>query len=235
MYCPVDGDEFREGITRCPEHDVDLVEDPPDLELPSSWTDRFDDRTAVRVSFWVFVAVATVYALTGLITAVILLLTELWEWEAFDTAVLFQRIQSAMFPVGIGVLGILVGALVVRTYLALPAPPDNAPLSPPRGSEGAPHGPMSDGLVRFLFALTLIFALLWVVTGIAIAQEQAEFQLSSPVFGGEQEEPSNSFITLSALHYVAYVTGVASLSVMGAGLVVRTYVRGGKSTRKEEQ
>lgn len=34
MYCPVDGAEYREGITRCPEHDVDLVDEPlePDEE-----------------------------------------------------------------------------------------------------------------------------------------------------------------------------------------------------------
>jgi hypothetical protein len=51
MYCPIDGDEFRERVTRCPEHGVDLVEEPPDLEKPISWIARFNDRAAVRLSF----------------------------------------------------------------------------------------------------------------------------------------------------------------------------------------
>ena len=233
MYCPVDGDEFREGITRCPEHDVDLVEEPPDLgEPPPGWTDRFNDRTAVKISFWVFVAAAVVYSLTGLTTAVMLLLTEVGERETFDTAVFFQRINSAMFPVGIGLLGILVGALVVRTYLTLSTGRHDAPSS--SSPNAMAQGPLSSALARFLFAMTVMFALVWLATGILIAQEQAEDQ-SSPVFSDERDEPSESFVTLSALHHVAYLGGVVSLSIMGAGLIVRTYVRSDRADENEDQ
>ena len=46
MYCPVDGDEFVEGVTRCPEHDVDLVEEPPELRRQRS--PKTSSTTSVR-------------------------------------------------------------------------------------------------------------------------------------------------------------------------------------------
>lgn len=116
MYCPVDGDEFQEGVTRCPEHDVQLVEDQPVLQERLSWIDRFNDRTAVRLSFLVLAASALVYALSGFVTALLYLLIQHLGWEAIDTVQVFQQVQSAAFPVGLAALGTLAGALLLRTY-----------------------------------------------------------------------------------------------------------------------
>ena len=49
MYCPVDGDEFVEGVTRCPEHDVHLVEEPPELdEEVGDFVDYFSEAKSLR-------------------------------------------------------------------------------------------------------------------------------------------------------------------------------------------
>lgn len=103
MYCPVCGDEFREGFTRCPEHDVELVDEPPELEEPVSiWErfidrERFDDRKVMRVAFIVLLVAAAAYALSGFIAATLLALIQLRDWESFDAVQLFQNVQSAFF------------------------------------------------------------------------------------------------------------------------------------------
>lgn len=80
-------------------------------------------------------------------------------------------------------------------------------------------------LIRLLFALTVVFALLWAGTGIATSREQVEYR-SSFGFGSDAESPSDSFITLATVNTAAYTGGVASLAIMGAGLIARTHERG---------
>ena len=63
MYCPIDGDEFVEGVTRCPEHDVDLVEEPPEFadEEVQDLVDYFSEAKSLRTARRVLVAAAIVY------------------------------------------------------------------------------------------------------------------------------------------------------------------------------
>lgn len=225
MYCPIDGDEFREGITRCPEHGVDLVEEPPDLEEPASWIDRFNDRTAVHLSFVVLLLAAVIYAIAGFITAGIYLMTQLQHWKAIETAQVFNQVQAAAFPVGLAAFGALAGALLLRTYLLFS---DRASVSSSSDEESAP-GPIPGTIMRLLFALTVVFALLWAGTGIATSRDQVESSASFG-FGGTPEEPDDSFITLLTLNHVGYTGAVASLAIMGAGLILRTHQRGRRGT-----
>jgi hypothetical protein len=224
MYCPICGDEYREGITRCPEHDVELVEDRPEIEQPLSWVDRFNDRTAVRITFLVFLAAAATYAVTGMSGALLYLLTVFRDWEPTTARDLMHGIQLAAFPVAIAALGVLIGALALRTYLIL----DNGPAAidvRPVEEETVNKGLIPPTLMRILFYLTILFALVWAGTGIASSREEAEYELNpAGVFEGG-EEPSDSLITLSAINYAAYSGGVACLAIMGAGLIVRTYKR----------
>lgn len=200
MYCPIDGDEFREGITRCPEHNVDLVEELPDLEEPASWIDRFNDRTAVRLSFLVLLLAAVIYAIAGFITAGIYLMTQLQHWKTIETAQVFNQVQAAAFPVGIAAFGALAGALLLRTYLLFS---DGASVSSSSDEESSVPGPIPGAIMRLLFALTVVFALLWAGTGIATSRDQVENSASFR-FGGAPEEPDDSFITLLTLNHVGY-------------------------------
>lgn len=77
--------------------------------------------------------------------------------------------------------------------------------------------------MRLLFALTVIFALLWAGTGIATSSEQAGFTGSWP--SSSQQEPEDTFVTLLALNYAAYSGGVSCLAIMGAGLIVTGHRR----------
>ena len=233
MFCPVDGDEFVEGITRCPEHHVELVEEPPELEESLSWIDRFNDRTGVRIAFLVFVIAAVVYALSGFTTALIYLTSELQDERTFETAQIFQEVQSATFPVAIATLGILAGALLLRGYLlmdkraSMRIGPDQAI------EEQEGEGPISPGLMRVFFTLTVMFALLWAATGIATSKEQAEY--STPFGVGSDEEPIDTFILLVALNHGAYTGGVTCLAIMGAGLIARTHRRGQNRSKDSSQ
>jgi len=226
MYCPVDGDEFQEGVTRCPEHDVELVEDQPVFEDRLSWIDRFNDRSAVRLSFLVFVAAAIVYALSGFVTALLYLLIQHWDWEAIDNVQVFQQVQSASFPVGIAALGALAGALLLRTYLFLSETGVAAAGSEPAKAETLWDGSVPAALMRLLFALSVVFALLWAGTGIATSRDQVEYQASFGGFGGDAEPPSDAFVTMATVNTAAYTGGVATLAIMGAGLMARTHARG---------
>ncbi|MDQ3987588.1 MAG: hypothetical protein M3280_13970 [Actinomycetota bacterium] len=226
MYCPVCGDEFREGVTRCPDDDVDLVEEPPELEEPLSWLERLDNRTAVRVTFIVLVVTAAVYALTGSIGAALLLFIETRDRDMFETVQFFQHVQSGSSAVAIAALGTLSGALLLRAYLTMSTPERTQSFSKNAelvlGNESG--GPIGRALMRVLFALTVLFALLWAGTGIATSRERAEY---STTFGfqTDQEEPDSTFLTLLTLNYVGYAGGLACLAVMGAGLLVGGHQR----------
>lgn len=119
MYCPVCGDEYREGITRCPEHDVELVEEPPELEEAPSWLDRFNDRIALRVTFIILVISGVVYALSGFVTGALFGLAEFQNSQSADMIRVLQPVQSAFWSIGKASLGVLAGAVLLRGYLSL--------------------------------------------------------------------------------------------------------------------
>lgn len=233
MYCPVCGDEYLEGVTRCPEHNVELVEEPPELAEPLSWIDRFNDRAILRVTFIVFLVAAVVYAISGSATAILYEFMQSGNQNSFETAQLAQQIQTASFPVGIGALGILAGALLLRTYISITGDSETLDVDHRAGS-AVGLSPIGQGVMRLLFALSIVFALMWAGTGIATSQEQIE-RRSSIRFGTEPEEqPTDTYLLLLTLNYVGYTGGVASLAIMGAGLMVGSHRRMSAFTTESE-
>lgn len=220
MYCPICGDEFRDGITRCSEHDVDLVEEPPFVEEPPP---RWNDRVAVRVVFVIFLIAAVTYGISGFISGTIFAMVQLREWS-YENAQLFDGVQSAMFPVALAAFGVLAGAALLRIYTGTGTPArvltERADL-PGSISTGGPIGLV---LMRVLFALTVLFALLWAGTRVAMSGDHAEFMTRFGTPTGF-EEPGDTFATLLALNYGAYSAGVACLTIMGAGVLVGIHQR----------
>jgi hypothetical protein len=224
VYCPVDGDEYVEGITRCPEHDVDLVEQPPEIDDSTGWATGTYERLGLRIALAVVVVAAIVHAVAGAAAAVISGSRAAFEGDV-TRALLLGDVAEAAFRVLIGATGVLGGALLFRTYAKVgswtddEAAPDADVASPTRTSRG-----LSTEIMRILFALVVVFTLLWVGTGVATAADNAEY--FARVFGGGMAEtPPQSFVTLSTLHTVAYFGGVACLAIMGALLSLRAYER----------
>lgn len=232
MYCPVCGDEFVNGITRCPEHDVELVDEPPEFDEPLSWVDRFNDRAVLRVTFIVFLVAAVVYAISGSTTAILFQFTQSGNDYSFEKAQLAQQIQTASFPVAIAALGILAGALLLRAYISITEESETPGVEHPRES-AIGLSPISQGVMRLLFALSVVFALMWAGTGIATSQDQIERR--SIRFGTEPEDqPTDTYLLLLMLNYVAYTGGVTSLAIMGAGLMAGAHRRMSTSTTQSE-
>ncbi|MFN2526357.1 MAG: hypothetical protein ABR505_08860 [Actinomycetota bacterium] len=226
MYCPIDGEEFREGITRCPEHGVELEEEPPEIEELLSFLDRFNDRIIMRITFVVLLAAAFVYAVSGATVAFLYLMIQFRDWEADSAAFSLQQIQSAAFPIGIAALGGMVGAVILRIYLRHPERrSEDARASDSERDPDRSFGPISPTVMRLLFALTVLFALLWAGTGIATSKEQVELTHAFGNVAGERPEPSDTYLTLAALNYAGYTGGVAALAIMGAGLIAGTHER----------
>ena len=226
MFCPVDGDEFRQGITQCPEHDVALVEEPPDLDVAPRWTDRLDDQFGMMAAFLIFVAAAIVYAIFGATASIIIAVTRDDDPGLFEDALLFQDIANVAFPIAIAALGVLIAALLLRAYLNLTDPDGERRRND--DETVAVRGPIPGGLMRVLSWLTIVFALLWAGTGIATSEDRARYETASSTFGfgdEDEEEPDETFLDLLSLHYAAYAGGVGCLAIMGAGLIARTYRR----------
>lgn len=217
MYCPVDGDEFVEGITRCPEHDVDLVEEPPDLdEDVVRLADYLTEHATLRLALIVLVAAAIIYALSGVVVGALYGLSEAVGW--FAPLNVASAVQFAARPVALAALGIIVGAVLLRAYTTMRD--GSGAGSPSEASSPA------DALSRLLYTLLIVFTILWAATGIATARQTAEVEgLRFLGPGFEEERPSDTIILLNAIHYAAYNGGAACLVIMGGRLIVRWHGR----------
>ena len=218
MYCPVDGIEYREGITRCPEHDVDLVAEPPDVEddPPGLW-ERLDGGAAARVAFAVAVVSALLYAVSGIVLNAWYSLAFTREWRSFLFGQVTQFVQAGAFSVALGALGCLAAGVLLRGYQRLSAAPAPLPAVTER-AEG-----WTARAMPVLFALVAGFAVLWAVTGIATAWDSARLSVST--FGTEPADAGDGYINLAALNNAAYTCGLASLAVMGAETLRRAHAR----------
>lgn len=129
MYCPVCGAEYREGFTRCLDHDVELVEEPPDvIDEERPWPGRltaWNARRVIRAVFIAFIATATLYVVAGVLMAVLIILQgpDLASERFFEQLRLIERISQATFRIGLGLFGILAASLGLEAYLLITVPP----------------------------------------------------------------------------------------------------------------
>src|SRR5688572_16141242 len=118
MYCPVDGDEFVAGVTRCPEHDVELVEEPPELGDDGAGTlvDYFSEKMTLRTARRVLVGAAVVYAVSGVVTSVLFGLAQSQRHDVFNVINIVSAAQTAGRVVALAALGVMAGTLLLRAY-----------------------------------------------------------------------------------------------------------------------
>ena len=233
MYCPVDGDEFREGITRCPEHDVDLVDDRPQIEEPASlykrtvgFFEQVDGRMAARMGFMIILISGGIYAVSGLTAGILFGLSQHTAFRPGGAIEIAQSIQFASFPLVIGTLGMLGGAVLLRVYISLSSHSwdRSSDKQQPLDSPIAKSGFLSRRMIRVLYLVAVLFIVLWIGTGIATSWEEAKqrFTFQSP-FDPGANKPSGIFLTLWGLHSAAYAGGLGSLAIIGGDLVVRAH------------
>lgn len=229
MYCPVDGTEWREGITRCPEHDVELVPEPPedfeDLYDDVSLLDRLSAEGLVRSAVAVVAVAAIVYAVAGVVGAGLFALATTRDWRGLGPLQLVSFVQDSGRAVALGGLGGLAAGILGRAWRRLGT---RAEEPTPRAEDDDDderwlYGP-AGWIVSLLTAFVIVFTLVWVVTGVALSLDQAELQTQAPSPFG-YDEPDETFITLSAVNNAAYTCALGALVSLGALLMARGYDR----------
>ena len=219
MYCPVDGMEYREGITRCPQHDVDLVPEPPDLDDDEPWLDRIGLEGLAGWASVVLALAGIVYAVAGTIYSVWTALgsdAEVLESTPVET-VLFA--QSASWAIGLGAFGCLAALVLARAYVRLQERP--APRDDDEEDEDDDLPPESGGsFMPVISTLTICFAVLWIGLAIAVAWKTRSLG-NGLVF----ESSDNGLGRLFAYQSAAATCTVGSLAVMGSLLMARAHDR----------
>jgi hypothetical protein len=217
-YCPVDGDEYREGIERCLVHDVDLVDDPPEVERTARWFDRLNSRAWVRVAFWIMVVASLLYAVFGAIAS-LLFASAIAGGDTFTAPEALAKLSQAAFPVALGAFGVIAAAALTRTYSEGIRPTTEA-----ERPEDAARNRLRREVMRVLFALTVVFTLMWVVTGVLTTTTQTDSAFGVLLQLGA-EKPDDWLITLFNLNTLSYYGGVACFAIMGATLLLAAYDR----------
>lgn len=235
MYCPVDGVEWREGITHCPEHHVDLVEDPPEGYEDQYSEDEVTvlDRAGLEglagyAAVVVFVA-AVVYAVAGVVSAGWVALAAAKEWYEPGPYEIVRFVVDGSRAVAVGGLGCIAAGVLGRAWVRLAGPPgpaSNSSASEVEGAGGGLEGP-SGWAISLLTSLAVVFAIVWGATGVAVSWDTLAVQRESfSPFG--PDDPSDTFLTLTAINNAAYYCAVAALASMGALVMARGYRRIGR-------
>jgi hypothetical protein len=224
MYCPVDGTEWREGITRCPEHDVDLVDDPPEPEgprpsSPSAWVDALAGPASVVVAL-----AGIVYAAAGAASSLWGIVTDDVTGPVGPSGVtVIDFAQSAAWAVGIGAFGCLAAAVLSRAYPRLRA----APVTPAYEDEdeddeddGDPEPREGDWFMTAVSTVTICFALAWIVLALVTAWETRGME--EGVFFSD---PQEDLARLYAYQRAAAASTLGSIAVMGSLLMARAHDR----------
>ncbi|MDQ3953863.1 MAG: hypothetical protein M3279_13025 [Actinomycetota bacterium] len=221
MYCPVDGIEWREGITRCPEHDVDLVDEPPEVAARPSVFDRLRGEGLAGYAAIVVAVAGIVYAVTGVVFNGWAVLAQSREWLPTTPIDAVQFLQSAAWAAGLGTLGCLGAAVLARVHLRLTRPPE-----PAATDEEADDYPVPEGawFVPLLATLVACFSALWFALSLWIAWENATSP-TGEIFGFT---PGDEGALASNLYFFqnAALAGLGgSLATLGALLMARAHDR----------
>ena len=221
MYCPVDGDEFREGITRCPEHDVALVDEPPEPAGPPASLPAFDERFGMRAALLVLVAGAIAYAGFGFAQDAGVAWAYIRDGNPPDLS-WSEAFQSAGFSLALGAGLVLAGAVAYRAYQRL----SGGPL-PAATRQSEVEGAWANRItgrtaMRLLLGLVVLFSLVWMVAGIATSHEIGEYR-AGPFAFSDAEPPSDTTIALFSLRDAAFVCGVGSFGIMAAAVMMRAH------------
>ena len=203
-YCPNCGAEYLEGIEECADCRLPLTDEPPEPEDEQSLLDRLTAAWVLRGVFGALVLSAAAYALIGVGTMLFFVLSDdSPDGSSFDLVRDLNEIQTGLFRVAIACVAILGGAVLVKRY----EDPSTLRLRP------------STLALRTLFWIVVLFSIVWAVTGIATSRIQTEQSLGLRGVQ-EQEETSESDLTLLTLQYAAYVGGTAAFAVMAGMFMV---------------
>jgi hypothetical protein len=225
MYCPVDGDEFVEGKTRCPEHNVDLVPERPDWldEESRSLLARWDRDTAFRWAFKVLILAALIYGLGGLVHGVLYSLMFSKPQSNFSDVLIYsQQVTGAAFAVGLASLGVLAGALVLEGLTRLRS--DGSEARHPT-ERRLPRGFIHRGPDLLMFWIFVVFAVVWMTTGVWASIEQGSPYPQTRFLGGGGEQPTDLYIDLLSIRFAAFTIAVASFTLLASRLIIRAYQR----------
>ena len=196
-YCPNCGAEYLEGVQECADCEIPLVDEPPEGEEERSVFERVTARWVLRGVFFTLIVSAVTYAFIGVGTMLYFVLGDDPTGEgSFDLIQDLNELQTGLFRVAIACVAILGGAVLMKLY-EVPSTPRLRP---------------STVALRTLFWIVVIFSVAWAATGIATSRLQTEQSLGVNSF--EQEEPTESDVTLLMLHYSAYAGGTAAFAVM---------------------
>ena len=224
MYCPIDGVEYRPGFTHCPDHNVELVPDPPvdtDEEV-SALATRINARFLMKIVFVITVVAAFIYVISAVASTLVTILTRseqltgevtLLPLHLYDVVVASGRVALA----GLGVMG---GTVLLQIH-------GRPRVGPAEGADDLANEPSAGTggfLIRLLLALFVVFATVWTATEIMVSRDRAEYNTAP--FSGEREEPPESFITLLAVNAVAYSFALTALGTMAAMVLVDIHRRG---------
>lgn len=219
MYCPVDGTESREGITRCPEHDVDLVDEPPEDE------EETPPRPAAAARLDALAGPASVVvALAGIVYGAAGALSSVWNVLEGDAGPLgatssvtaFVFAQSAAWAIGLGAFGCLAAAVLAKTHRRLTRPPV------PHDDEDEDDLPPENGglFMTVVSTLTICFAIAWGAIALWTAWKTRNLD-DGFLFSGEDE----GLARLYAYQSAAAACTLGSIAVMGALLMARAHDR----------
>lgn len=219
VYCPVDGAEYREGITRCPQHDVALVEEPPEIDEPQPWLDRVSLEGLPGWAAVILALAGIVYAVAGTIYSLWIALAESREWTETPTLTAVGFAQSAAWAIGLGAFGCLAAAVLGRTYVRLTRPPAPALDPDDEDDEDDDLPPESnDWFMPVVSTLTICFAVVWMALALVVAWKTRNL---ADEFG----YPSGDLSHLYAYQSAAAACTLGSLVVMGALLMGRAHDR----------
>jgi hypothetical protein len=124
--------------------------------------------------------------------------------------------QEASTDVLFATLGLIAAAVLGRTFTRLGSPP--AALLTTDDQEEPPSAKEA-WIVTLLTSFVAVFALVWVLSGVALSWQEARLD---PSFGGF---PSDGYLKVNALRHAAYACGLGALVTLGALLMARAYDR----------